>query len=77
MTAGNMRANGVRNLAIECEPCRHRAIMSVDQYPDDLWLTLFTPRMVCTNCGAIGCADVRPNWIERPDRPSITGMQWR
>jgi hypothetical protein len=32
--------------------------------------------MVCTSCGIIG-ADARPNWKERPERESLTGVQWR
>jgi hypothetical protein len=64
----------VRNLAIECHLCRHSVLLSVDQYPDDQPLTLFYPRMVCTNCGISGCADYGPNWMERPERPSITGV---
>jgi hypothetical protein len=30
--------------------------------------------MVCTRCGIIG-ADARPNWRERPERESLTGVQ--
>jgi hypothetical protein len=27
------------------------------------------------SCGIVG-ADVRPNWLEQPERPSMTGAQW-
>jgi hypothetical protein len=46
-------------------------------WPDDLPVTLFDPRMVCTSCGIIGNADVRPNWKERKLGESLTGVQWR
>ena len=36
----------------------------------------FGPRMVCNQCGMIG-ADAWPNWAERSERPSLTGVQWR
>jgi hypothetical protein len=64
MDLGNMRANGVRSLAIQCHQCRHEVIMNVDHLPGDLTVPSFGPKMVCTKCGAIG-ADVRPNWRER------------
>jgi hypothetical protein len=38
--------------------------MNVDHLLGDLTVPSFGPRMVCTNCGAIG-ADARPNWLER------------
>ena len=66
MTLGNMRANGVRRLAVYCGAlgCHHEAALDVSAYPDDLPVPAFGPRMVCTVCGAIG-ADARPNWQER------------
>jgi hypothetical protein len=60
MTLGNMRANGVRSLDVSCWQCHHGAIMSADQWPDDVSVSTFGPRMVCTRCGTIG-ADARPN----------------
>jgi hypothetical protein len=64
MTLPNMRENGVRSLAVQCQECRHEVIMNVDHLPGDLAVPSFGPRMVCTKCGSIG-ADVRPNWRER------------
>jgi hypothetical protein len=58
MTLQNMRENGVRSLAAQCE-----IVMNVDHLPGDLTVPSFGPRMVCTRCGMIG-ADVRPNWQE-------------
>jgi hypothetical protein len=54
----------------------HEAIMSVEAWPDDVAVTAFRRRMVCTGCGMIG-ADVRPNWKEQSPRPSLTGAHWQ
>jgi hypothetical protein len=66
MTLGNMRANGVRSLAVFCHgyACHHDAVIDVDHYGDDIPVPAFGLRMVCTVCGAIG-ANARPNWQER------------
>jgi hypothetical protein len=67
MTLGNMRANGVRSLAIYCRQCHHETIINVDHWPAETEVPSFGPKMVCTKCRTIG-ADVRPNWRERDDR---------
>ena len=38
MTLGNMRANGVRTLLVNCSNvnCRHEAIVNVDGLSDDI-----------------------------------------
>jgi hypothetical protein len=64
MDLANMRRNGVRSLEVACLGCRHQVVINVDQYPGDLLVREFGPRMVCTKCGMVG-ADVRPNWKER------------
>jgi hypothetical protein len=64
MDLANMRQNGVRSLDVMCHGCRHEVILNVDQYPGDLLVREFGPRVVCTTCGMVG-ADVRPNWSER------------
>ena len=66
MTLGNMRANDVRTLAVYCGGCQchHEAIVDVSDYPDEVPVPSFGPRMVCTVCRAIG-ADARPNWNGR------------
>lgn len=63
MTLGNMRSLGIRSLAVTCELCHHESIMPADQWPDEVLVSTFRPRMVCTSCGTIG-ADARPNWRE-------------
>jgi hypothetical protein len=73
MTLGNVRANGVRTLAVWCGGrwCNHEATLDVSGYLDDVPVPMFGPRMVCTVCGAIG-ADARPNWNERFQQAPIT-----
>jgi hypothetical protein len=36
MTLGNMRANGVRSLAVSCHLCHHEAVISAAPWPDDV-----------------------------------------
>jgi hypothetical protein len=77
MTLGNIRANGVRSLAVSSWLCHHRTILSADPWPDHVPVPAFGPRMVCTRCGIVG-ADARPNWQERPARLNGAGAApWR
>jgi hypothetical protein len=76
MTLANMRENGVRSLSITCEVCHREALLNVDAFDDAVPVPAFGPRMVCTSCGIVG-ADARPNWQERTQRESLTGVQWR
>jgi hypothetical protein len=76
MTFANMRENGLRSLCVTCELCRHHALMNVDAFGDTIPIPAFGPRMVCTSCGIVG-AGARPNWQERSQRESLTGVQWR
>jgi hypothetical protein len=48
MTLANMRGNGVRSLAVSCHLCHHDAVLSADPWPDDMPVSAFAPRMVCT-----------------------------
>jgi hypothetical protein len=43
MDLGNMRRLGVRGLAVHClnEDCRHDAVFSADDYPDEVELPSF------------------------------------
>jgi hypothetical protein len=77
MTLGNVRELGVRGLAVSClnHACRHEAVISVDDYADDIEVPSFRPRMKCGKRGGKNI-DVRPNWKEQPTRPSLTGKQW-
>ena len=63
MTLGNMREHGVLSLAVTCEICHHEAVLPADRWPDEVLVSTFRPRMVCTRCGIVG-ADARPNWQE-------------
>jgi len=65
MTLFNMRELGVRSLAVSCNLCHHKAVLSADDWPDTVLVRAFGPRMVCTSCGIIG-ADARPNWRDMP-----------
>ncbi len=76
MTLANMRAQGVRSLAVSCWLCHHEAVLIVDRWPNEVPLPSFGPRMVCSACGIVG-ADVRPNWAERSACESLTGGHWR
>jgi hypothetical protein len=76
MTLANMRTNGVRSLSVTCQLCHREALMNVDAFADAVAVPAFGPRMVCTGCGIVG-ADVRPNWQERAQRDTLTGVQWR
>jgi hypothetical protein len=76
MTLGNMRQLGVRSLPVSCWLCHHQAVLSADNWRDDISVPSFGPRMVCTSRGIVG-ADARPNWKEQPQRESLTGVQWR
>jgi hypothetical protein len=78
MDRANMRSLGVRGLSVKClQPaCLHAAIVGVDDYPDDMLVQDFAKRMVCAKCGVRGRhIDVRPNWLEQPERRSLTGKR--
>jgi hypothetical protein len=80
MTLGNMRELGVNNLIATClsDACRHTAPINVFSYPAETEIPYFKSRVVCATCGSRGRhIDVRPNWIEQPTRPSLTGKVWR
>jgi hypothetical protein len=76
MDLANMRANGVRSLLIWCRNCHHEKIMNVDHLPGNVTVPSLGQRMSCVKCGTVG-ADVRPNWLEQPERESLTGKEWR
>jgi hypothetical protein len=78
MDLGNMRHLGVRGLAVHClnPKCRHQAVFSADDYPDEVEVPSFQSRMKCSECGGKN-VDVRPNWKEQPVQMSLTGKVWR
>jgi predicted DNA-binding ribbon-helix-helix protein len=70
ITLGSLRQLGVRGLLLVCvDPkCHHETTMSVDNYPDQIELPSFAPRMACSKCGGKRI-EVRPNWKEMPVMP--------
>jgi hypothetical protein len=71
MTLGNMRELGVPGLAVHClnQARRNQAVISADDYADDIEIPSFRLRMKCGKCGGRN-VDVRPNWKEQPRRVS-------
>ena len=65
MDLANMRAQGVRGLAVYWlnHSCRHHTVISADDYPDDMKAPSFALRLKCSKCGGRR-VDVRPNWKE-------------
>jgi hypothetical protein len=43
--------------------CNHQIILNVSNYPDNVPVPSFGPRLRCERCGHL-CADARPNWSE-------------
>ena len=55
MSSGNIRANGVHSPDVSRWECHHRAILSAEPWPDDVPVPTLGPRIVCTQCGIVGC----------------------
>jgi hypothetical protein len=72
MTLGNMRANGVRALAVWClgRGCDHHRVIEVERYGDDVPVPWLGPRLRCERCGHLG-ADARPDWNEANSRDRL------
>jgi hypothetical protein len=45
MTLGNMRQLGVRSLPVSCWLCHHQAVLSADNWRDDISVPSFGPRV--------------------------------
>jgi hypothetical protein len=75
ITAGNMRANGVRNILVSCNECHHEALLNLDHMSDHVEIHSLDNRLVCNKCGSKHC-NLMPNWREREERPSLTGNQY-
>ncbi|WP_068021067.1 hypothetical protein [Rhodoplanes sp. Z2-YC6860] len=75
MDLANMRQNGVRSIDVHCSDCSHHAIKNLDNFPGHLAVKSFERRMRCTQCGSRRI-DVRPNWLEKPAMPSLTGVRF-
>jgi hypothetical protein len=72
MDLANMRQNGVRSLDVMCHGCRHEVVINVDQYPGDLLVREFGPRMVCTKCGMVAPTSGRTGKSGRPSAGAIS-----
>jgi hypothetical protein len=65
MTLGNMRANGVRSLAVSCHLCHHQAVLSADPWPDHVAVpSAYSSR------AAARCACSVPERVSRNSPPS-------
>lgn len=62
ITFGEMRAAGYSEILVSCSDykCSHHAVMSAEQWPDDVRLSDIEPEFVCSVCGKKG-AEVRPD----------------
>jgi transposase-like protein len=65
MDLANMRQNRVRSIAVQCDECRHSAIVNVDHFLGHLAVKSFEQKFYCTKCGSRRI-NVRPNWHEAP-----------
>jgi hypothetical protein len=63
ITIGEMRQSGVTGVLVYCADhnCSHVATASAEEWPDDVRLSDFEGRYVCSVCSHRG-ADVRPDW---------------
>jgi len=75
MTLGNMRRNGVRGLDVTCSACGYHTEINVDDWPDDVPVPSFGPRMRCTKCGKLGA--YRHSELDRAGRASPGGRNFR
>jgi len=82
-TIGYVRSLNIGHLSVWCEgkreggwPCHHSGTVSIAGLPDDMTLRSIERRMLCEACGAIGAAEVRPDWSEITARPSSGAAGW-
>ena len=76
MPLSNMRLHGVRSVQASCVGCGRDATVKVDSMPDDLPVPDVALRLRCSACGSKRIF-TRPNWQEKPERPSILEHQLR
>jgi hypothetical protein len=72
MSLGNMRSLGPRSLDVTCTACGRRTIFNLDDWPDEVLVQWFAPRMRCSKCGHRG-ANVRPDWTQLRAAPRSRG----
>jgi len=65
MDLANMRENGIRSVAADCQElgCHHHGVINVDRLPDDLPVPDVALRLRCLACGSRNVKTV-PNWNE-------------
>ena len=77
MDLANTRENGVvRSLAVQYLDCKCEAVVNMDSYRGDQIVKSFEARMSCSICGNRR-VEVRPNWIEWPERGVLIGTNSR
>jgi hypothetical protein len=69
MTLGDMRANGVRMVAVSCNApyCHHSADVAVDGMPDEMAVLFLARKFRCSRCGS-KLVSARPAWHTTCDR---------
>ena len=70
MTFGNMRRLGVQRLVAYClrDACRHKGLIDVSKFPDDVEVPSFASKIVCAKCGTRGRLKLRLAVRETPER---------
>jgi hypothetical protein len=69
-----MRQNGVRNLELRCG-CNHQAVMSADILRGEAEIHSIGSYLLALRRARQ--SECKTNWLERPDRPSRTGDEYR
>jgi len=70
-TVGYVRSQRIGHLIAYCQGkraggywCHHQKTISIEAFADDVTLASIARALVCERCGAIGIAEVRPDWSE-------------
>ena len=54
ITFAQLRAQGLRNVIVQCPGCAHRSRLCADRWADSLRLSDIEPRLTCSVCGKVG-----------------------
>ena len=63
ISLGNMRAQGVRCVWVECESCRHEAVVNDDRFADAVYVPDVAIGLRCSKWRSKRIT-TRPNWKE-------------